>query len=93
MDLYLQHGRKTPDERLEDWGSEGPRLKGVAGIHQTYGNAANVHFTDRAAMLEAQRLTGWEEWDDNALTMKWHEDMVLCVCDGVASYYGDWGLM
>jgi len=94
MELYIHHGRKSPDEKLDNWGPEGPRLKGVKGIHQTYGNPANVFFDDAAAQQEAKRLTGWEEWDENALTMRWSEDYVLIKGpDGVEMFYGDWGLM
>jgi hypothetical protein len=93
MELYLSHGRKTPDEQLSDWGDNGPRLQGCIGLHQTYGHEANVYFTDNAAMLAAKALTGWEEWDDNALTMRWHEDMVHTQCNGVSMYYGDWGII
>jgi len=27
MILHLYHGRKTPDENLEDWGEDGPSIK------------------------------------------------------------------
>ncbi len=93
MELYLSHGRKTPDENLDDWGPNGPRLQGVKGCHQTYNTPVNIHFVSRAAKDEAQRLTGWETWDEKALTIRWHEDMVHCRCDGVDMYYGDWGLI
>lgn len=93
FDLYLHHGRKTPDEELEDWGPEGPRLKDVIGIHQTYGNAANVFFKDAPAKQAAQQLTGWEEWEPNALTMRWQDDMVAVKTDTSTMYFGDWGII
>lgn len=94
MELYLSHGRKTPDESLEDWGPEGPRLQGVKGCHQTYGGPANIHFVDRASVVHAQRLTGWEEWDPTALTMRWSDDTVhVKGPDGVEMFYGDWGII
>lgn len=93
MELYLQR-RKVPDEELKNWGPIGPRLSGVKGIHQTYGNAANVVFEDAAARDEARRLTGWEVWDDCALTMRWHEDYVVVRGpDGAETFFGDWGLI
>lgn len=92
FELYLLHGRNAPDEKLEDWGFDGHRLQGVTGIHQTYGNPVNVFFVDREAMLNAKARTGWEEWDENALTMKWREDLVYTIEGAVESYYGDWGL-
>jgi hypothetical protein len=93
MDLYLHHGRATPDQKLDDWGPSGPRLLGVKGIHQTYGNPANVFFESAAACKEAQRLTGWATWDDNALTMAWRDDCVHVTGPEGEAFYGDWGLM
>jgi hypothetical protein len=34
--LHLYHGRKDPDENLEDWGSEGPVIGPLAYVHTTY---------------------------------------------------------
>lgn len=94
MELYLSHGRKTPGETLQDWGPEGPRLQGVKGCHQTYDTAINIYFVDEASRVEAQRLTGWEEWDPTALVLRWREDMVhVKGPDGVEMFYGDWGLI
>jgi hypothetical protein len=94
FNLYLKHGRITADESLQDWGPDGPTLENVKGIHQTYGNAANVFFKDRASMLAAQTKTRWSEWDDNALTMNWESDCVVVVGeDGIKMLYGDWGLI
>ena len=53
-----------------------------------------MHFVDAAAAKEALRLTGWETWDDNALTMRWVDDCVAIKGpDGVEMFYGDWGIM
>lgn len=93
LNLYLRHGRKDPAENLDDWGPDGATIKNVVGIHQTYGNGANVFFTDQAAAQEAKRLTGWEEWDGHALTMKWCADMVEVTKDGNTMFFGDWGLI
>lgn len=94
MELYLKHGRPTADHDMSDWGTEGPRLQDVKGIHQTYGTAANVFFDTATAMAEAHRLTGWPQWDDKALTMVWEEDCVVVVGpDGAKVLHGDWGLM
>lgn len=94
MELYLKHGRASLDKDMSDWGTEGPRLKGVKGIHQTYGAPANVFFDTSAAQKEAQRLTCWPAWDDNALTMVWESDcIVVHGADGQQMFYGDWGLM
>ncbi|GEM_PF-912660 len=34
--LHLYHGRKDPDEDLEDWGSDGPVIGPLAYVHTTY---------------------------------------------------------
>lgn len=94
LKLYLHHGRKTPNEKLEDWGPDGPVLKNVVGVHQTYGNGPNIYFANRQAMLAAQELTGWTEWDDNALIMKWEGDLVeVKEFSGSPMFYADWGLI
>ncbi|RZN30502.1 hypothetical protein [Bradyrhizobium sp. Leo121] len=93
FDLYLHHGRKSVDEDMNDWGSRGPVLKEVIGIHQTYGSPINVYFANRAAMLAAQQLTGWDIWDDRSLTMRWKDDLVEVISNGEAVFFGDWGLI
>jgi len=34
--LYLFHGRKSPEEQLEDWGDRGPVLGPFPFVHTTY---------------------------------------------------------
>jgi hypothetical protein len=34
--LHLFHGRKTPDEKIEDWGADGPLLGPFKWLHTTY---------------------------------------------------------
>jgi len=106
LELYLIHGRDTAERELEDWGPDGPRLQGVIGLHQTYGNGARVVFASRAAKEAARELTGWESVDDDTLQMRWEDDLVAIA--GVVAprhvfaegeepapvrLYGDWGLM
>ena len=45
MALYLElyHGRKNPDENLEDWGSEGPIFGPYENIQITYGSHIKMH--------------------------------------------------
>ncbi len=94
MEIYLQHGRKSRYEQLNNWGPDGPTLKEVAGIHQIYGGTMNIFFKSHEAMSEAQRLTGWPEGDDdNTLKMQWHEDLVLIQPpDAPEMFFGDWGI-
>lgn len=44
MTLHLYHGRKTKDEEMDDWGSEGPVLE-VDGVTVTYGSDIRIMFT------------------------------------------------
>lgn len=37
MQLYLFHGRKTPDEHLQDWGFDGPTINEITSLTGTYG--------------------------------------------------------
>ncbi|MBR1173877.1 hypothetical protein JQ617_07920 [Bradyrhizobium sp. KB893862 SZCCT0404] len=92
FELYLIHGRNNPEQSMDNWGFDGPRLQGVTGLHQTYGNAARVVFADDAAMEAARALTGWDVWDECQLEMRWHDDMVVTNTTDGPSYYGDWGI-
>lgn len=89
LNLYLIHGRKTPDESLDDWGFDGPVLKNCIGVHSTYGEIRAIFATPQDA-LKAKTLTGWEEGhDDNELMIKFHEDVIHTT----TGYFGDWGLI
>lgn len=93
MQLVLYHGRKKPDENLEDWGEQGPVLFGVTGLHQTYGNPAHIFFKTKELRQHAQAITNWRQWDELGLQMKWCDDMVECGDEyGPIMYYGDWEL-
>ena len=44
MTLHLYHGRKTKDEEMDDWGSDGPVLE-VEGVTVTYEYDIRIMFT------------------------------------------------
>lgn len=46
MKLYLSllHGRKTPDEELDDWGPDGPIFGPLKYVHTTYGDTVRFEF-------------------------------------------------
>ena len=90
--LRLFHGRTNPDQKMDDWGSDGPVLHGVAGVYVTYQSHFRVDFTHELYCEEAKQLTGWEDWDENCLLMTFHDDMVMTDVSGVRMYYGDWEL-
>ena len=78
--LYLQllHGRKSPDEEMEDWGFTGPLIGPLKFCHVTYNSTINLGF-------ENGQETG-PMFDRDGFGF--HEDMIFY--DG--SYYGDWEL-
>lgn len=110
MDFYMYHGRIAPDappQRLDedgtahavdDWGFDGPRLSGVIGFHCTYGTSGhwNLYFESKEATDVAQGITGWERWDEDALTVDFSPDNdMVCIRDLTYNrphYFGDWGI-
>jgi hypothetical protein len=40
--LHLFHGRKSPDEQLDDWGEDGPVLGPLKYVHTTYARDLKV---------------------------------------------------
>lgn len=93
MRLLLIHGRFDPEEQMEDWGFSGPDIDGVEALHVTYQQTFVLHFEDAAAAKKAHALTGWPYFDEDALELMFHEDMLKTVCisaDGPACYYGDY---
>jgi hypothetical protein len=95
MELHLitLHGRYDPDETMQDWGFHGPRIEGVTALHVTYNSTWTLWFKDKASCDRAQAITGWPPWDENALELQFHDDLLKCIpvgCDGPIAYYGDW---
>lgn len=104
-DLYIHlfHGRKTPDEELDDWGSDGPVIGPLRYVHGTYMSTLRVgckrdvlarFFPEEEARV-AKHITDYPDTsayrdDDEILDVffPFHED--LLVHDGV--YYGDWSV-
>jgi hypothetical protein len=86
--MVIFHGRKTPDEDLDDWGFEGPTLDGILWIHFTYMATFNVRFKDLESFNHAKEVTGWPSWDELTLSMTFEGDL-LKTKDG---YFGDFEL-
>lgn len=61
MAVYIRlfHGRKTPDEQLDDWGSDGPVLGPFDFVHTTY--AHHVKLGAPGGCDEMQDLQGVED--------------------------------
>lgn len=51
--LTLWHGRKTPDENLDDWGSNGPTFGPFEEVTVTYGAHVKASKGDCQAVLTA----------------------------------------
>ncbi len=45
LTIKLYHGRKDPDEDMNDWGTDGPLLK-IRGFHVTYLSTYRVKLAD-----------------------------------------------
>lgn len=95
MDLLLIHGRFDPEADMDDWGFNGPTIQGVEAIHVIYQQTYVLWFADALSARKAHALTSWPHFDDEALEMTFHGDLLkaTCLCaDGPATYFGDWEL-
>lgn len=96
--VYDDFGNRIEYRDVDDWGFEGPRLKGVVGIHCTYGVQGhwNLYFESNSAANAARLLTGWRMWDDNALTVAFNDDnsmvKIRAAGEDMDHYFGDWGI-
>jgi len=41
--VHLYHGRKSPDEQLDDWGAEGPTFGPYESVQITYRDHVKMH--------------------------------------------------
>lgn len=92
--LKLFHGRKDPDQDMDDWGFEGPHLGPMKYVHTTYAHdikfAMEVEAYKKAFPEDAERAEresyyhNGHRWVDGHLMM--HNDMIHLG----DSYYGDW---
>lgn len=77
--LKLLHGRKDPNEQMEEWGSNGSNIGPLSWCHITYLSSINIGFlngSDTAPMLHKKD------------GMCFIDDMLYF--NGI--YYGDWEL-
>lgn len=84
--MMMIHGRKDPDEEMDDWGFNGPILEGVEYLVVTYNAHYRLGFVDAESCAKAKEVTGWDEWDQNQLLIEFHHDMVKTK----EGYFGDW---
>lgn len=96
MKLDIYHGRKNPEEDLDDWGFHGPTLSGVKAVLVTYVSTFRVIFETPSYAAAAKAMTGWDYFDGEGgteLEMRFHEDLIH-VSSGHPwdGYFGDWSL-
>lgn len=78
--IGLFHGRKDPDEQLDDWGCNGPIIGPLKYIHTTYLSHIKLEFIREAD----SRLYGFNTNEMKELTI--NDEMVLFQ----DVWYGDW---
>lgn len=100
----MLHGRLDPKgsgtdydgNEVDNWGFNGPTLSGVIGFHCTYGfdGHFNIWFESKEAAAAAAALTGWDLFDDCALTVEMEEDCLRTWNRELErhEYFGDWGI-
>ena len=85
--MLLIHGRKDPEENLDQWGFDGTDIENIAAVHSAYGNLV-IYFKNIESAVKAQAQTGWKEWDLNALEVQQYEDLIS-TSEG---FFGDYEL-
>lgn len=81
MYLRLIHGRESPDEEMDDWGTNGPCFGPLAWCHITYMSTINLCALGDAQSEGTGPMTGKDPL---------HIHGGLLYYNGV--YYGDWEL-
>ena len=81
--LELYHGRKDPEQNMEDWGFDGPIIGPLEHMTFTYMNVIRVFFKNKALIGK----NGFKSEDDNWVIFQ--DD--LLVFQG--NYYGDFSLV
>jgi hypothetical protein len=79
MYLHLFHGRKSPDEQLDDWGADGPYFGPLSCVHITYLSGINIVIGKQSTGPMLGALDPLHFVED------------LLYYDGM--YYGDWELI
>lgn len=92
MELHLYHGR-TEDVDMEDWGFDGPLLKGVTNFQWTYGHYYVIFGTFEECEA-ARKLTGWHTGvHEFSLEMLQMGDLICTQHPEGEKLYSDWNLL
>lgn len=93
MELRLYHGRKDPEQDMEENGFWYPVIPGVVRISVTYLNLLRVEFETAQIAQQVCKATKWEVWDEKVLGITMHYDMLKAVNGaGEVCYFGDWDI-
>ena len=86
MVIQLFHGRQRPDEELEDWGADGPKLR-VLYVHTTYMAVTYIGYP------ALEYPSGADSIDLDAWTLGQRDGVIV---DDLFHYngmfYGDWSV-
>ena len=92
--LRLYHGRATPDEQMEDWGSDGPVIGPLGSIHVTY--MCHLKFAAAPDVMERFFPEVMAQWQASGVSNGHGPlcDWQFHVIDDLIEYggilYGDW---
>ncbi len=93
--LHLYHGRKDPDENLEDWGSDGPVIGPLAYVHTTY--MCDVKFAATPEVMDRYFPAVMSDWRgarglSNVVgpLCDWRLTIFNDYVEHDGVYYGDW---
>lgn len=97
LELELFHGRINPEEKLDDWGFNGPSLVGITDLYCINGTHT-IWFASAENFKEAHKLTDWPYGhDDCTLEIPFQDRFVVCRhidAEGksTTAYFSDWCL-
>lgn len=61
--LRLYHGRKNPDEDMDDWGFNGPVFGPLTAVVMTYLSTIRLHGTETSDELWLDTMQDMVHWD------------------------------
>ncbi|MBT2245899.1 hypothetical protein JQK15_20515 [Sphingobium sp. BHU LFT2] len=92
--LRLYHGRATPDEQMEDWGSDGPVIGPLASIHVTY--TCHLKFAAAPDVMERFFPEVMAQWQASGVSnghgplCDWQFNVIDDLIEYGGILYGDW---
>ncbi|MDL2342521.1 MAG: hypothetical protein QFB87_05610 [Patescibacteria group bacterium] len=87
MNLELWNQRAADGGYIPNASDDPLYLNDVEWTAMTYMDLARVKFTSTEAMQKAKAITGWDEWEEDTLAIRFHKKLIM-VGD---KFYADWG--